>query len=265
MKNLPNYFIIGGLFILVSLSSPAGYCQKYEECCDDLEKEEQYYKYITELKEKTDKVKQLESEISKLDKDIEKLKGVYKEKSNLIDNLQAEYDLLLASLNLLEYDKKFNESESKILNRKGSPADIRKFYYDEIALSKAKCLPKYYNRFSVLKMKLEEWEKDEQKKQIASENKINQYKVVKGDCLWKIAERSDVYGNARMWVKIWEANRKKVLSTPKGIPDKVLKPDLIYPGQILNIPILTESEKKIIKNKLDAKKKVRKSVEKKKK
>jgi len=47
--------------------------------------------------------------------------------------------------------------------------------------------------------------------------------VVKGDTLWGIAKR--YYNNGNEYPKIHEANR-----------DKVSNPNLIYPGQVLNIP-----------------------------
>jgi nucleoid-associated protein YgaU len=47
--------------------------------------------------------------------------------------------------------------------------------------------------------------------------------VVSGDSLSKIAKRE--YGDAGKWHAIYEANR-----------DKIKDPDLIHPGQVLNIP-----------------------------
>jgi nucleoid-associated protein YgaU len=49
------------------------------------------------------------------------------------------------------------------------------------------------------------------------------YTVVKGDSLSKIAKRE--YGDANKWRKIYEANRHLIKD-----------PDLIYPGQLLNVP-----------------------------
>lgn len=50
------------------------------------------------------------------------------------------------------------------------------------------------------------------------------YTVVKGDCLWNIAKK--FYGNGSQYTKIYNANR-----------DKIKKPNLIYPGQVLTIPV----------------------------
>jgi LysM repeat protein len=49
------------------------------------------------------------------------------------------------------------------------------------------------------------------------------YTVVAGDSLSKIAKRE--YGDASKWHRIFEANR-----------DKIQNPDLIQPGQVLNLP-----------------------------
>jgi nucleoid-associated protein YgaU len=49
------------------------------------------------------------------------------------------------------------------------------------------------------------------------------YIVAKGDSLSKIAQRA--YGDGTKWRKIYEANK-----------DIIKDPDLIYPGQALNIP-----------------------------
>ncbi|WP_028972771.1 LysM peptidoglycan-binding domain-containing protein [Spirochaeta cellobiosiphila] len=45
------------------------------------------------------------------------------------------------------------------------------------------------------------------------------------DCLWRIAERKDVYNNPYLWPKIWRRNKKLIQN-----------PDLIYPGWNLIIP-----------------------------
>jgi nucleoid-associated protein YgaU len=45
------------------------------------------------------------------------------------------------------------------------------------------------------------------------------------DCLWKIAGYKFIYNNARLWPKIYRANKSKIKN-----------PDLIYPGQVFKIP-----------------------------
>jgi len=54
---------------------------------------------------------------------------------------------------------------------------------------------------------------------------IRQYTVVRGDCLWNIAKKPDIYNDAYLWPRIYVENR----STIKD-------PDMIYPNWILNVP-----------------------------
>ncbi len=56
-------------------------------------------------------------------------------------------------------------------------------------------------------------------------SKLDQYKVLSGDWLIKIAGYWEIYGDWKQWKKIYEANK-----------DKIKNPDLIYPGQVFTIP-----------------------------
>jgi len=49
--------------------------------------------------------------------------------------------------------------------------------------------------------------------------------VKKGECLWWIAEYSDIYNDPFMWPMIYSANK-----------DQIKDPDLIYPDQEFRIP-----------------------------
>ncbi len=51
------------------------------------------------------------------------------------------------------------------------------------------------------------------------------YTVMRGDYLWKIAAKSDIYNDAYAWMRIYTSNREQIKD-----------PDLIYPNQVFNIP-----------------------------
>ncbi|MBK9332760.1 MAG: LysM peptidoglycan-binding domain-containing protein [Ignavibacteria bacterium] len=69
------------------------------------------------------------------------------------------------------------------------------------------------------------------------------YTVVKGDCLYKIAGMKNIYGNSRLWPAIWDANKSGVVSAPPRVAKTIPNPNLIYPGQVLKIPTLTDAQK----------------------
>lgn len=50
------------------------------------------------------------------------------------------------------------------------------------------------------------------------------YSVEKGDCLWNIAGKSDIYSDSFAWPLLLKANR-----------DEIQDPDLIYPNQVLKV------------------------------
>jgi len=54
---------------------------------------------------------------------------------------------------------------------------------------------------------------------------ITEYIVKKGDSLWMIAKYKDIYGDDFLWPIIYKANKGQIKN-----------PNLIYPGQKLNIP-----------------------------
>lgn len=50
------------------------------------------------------------------------------------------------------------------------------------------------------------------------------YTVIKGDYLWKISGKDEIYGDPYQWMKIYTFNR-----------DQIKDPDLIYPDQVFKI------------------------------
>ena len=55
-------------------------------------------------------------------------------------------------------------------------------------------------------------------------NRDGSYKVKSGDCLWNIAKKYT--GNGARWTELYKLNKAKIGSNP----------NLIYPGQVFNIP-----------------------------
>jgi len=60
--------------------------------------------------------------------------------------------------------------------------------------------------------------------------------VVKGECLWWIAEYREVYGDPFQWPLIYDANRDEIDSTANAHGFHSNEQDWIFPGQQFNIP-----------------------------
>lgn len=58
-----------------------------------------------------------------------------------------------------------------------------------------------------------------------NQDKSQNHKVVKGECLWWISEYERIYNDPLLWPHIYEANR-----------DRIDDPDLIFPDQVFSIP-----------------------------
>lgn len=67
-------------------------------------------------------------------------------------------------------------------------------------------------------------QKAEMEQQAQQAPAMDTYTVSRGDSLWGISAKSDIYGNPYQWPLIYKANRSKIKDA-----------DLIYPGQQLDI------------------------------
>lgn len=64
-----------------------------------------------------------------------------------------------------------------------------------------------------------------QAKEKAQPAAAGKYEVARGDYLWKIAKKPEIYGDPYTWIRIYTYNR-----------DQIKNPDLIYPQQVFSIP-----------------------------
>ncbi len=122
--------------------------------------------------------------------------------------------------------------EKMCKNKEGSQDDAMRTF-ESMNSQRMKCHPEFFARFKSVKQCLDGWNVS-----------VPEYTVVRGDYLFVIAARKDVYNNKHMWPLIWEANENGVISAPSRIPKTIRNPHLIYPGQVLKIPKITESLKK---------------------
>lgn len=163
--------------------------------------------------------------IDTLNAEIDSLKKLNEQ----IENYDCEkelYSLVGATKqDVADFRRKFEETEKKINGRIGTPSEIRQMYFDEIQNSRIRCLPefsdRYHKMYSVMSNIIVTVNEDKTPE--------GTYSVVKGDCLWRIS--SSKYNTPYLWPAIWDANKPEIIN-----------PDFIYPGQVLKIPAVSETE-----------------------
>ncbi len=133
----------------------------------------------------------------------------------------------------------FDRTEKYLTRKSFAPSDVEKTSYSEITNSKIRCLPEFAERYEALKTMIDNFS-------VAPVKEIpeNKYVVAEGDNLWSIAAKK--YGNPYMWRLIWQANKLEMKNEgvfSEKYYDEIMKPNLIFPGQVLIIPPLSNSDK----------------------
>jgi nucleoid-associated protein YgaU len=209
----------------------AAFAQDDEEAPEMTEEEWQ-----AQMDEYTAKKNELTGRLDQLSKDIDALKKTNSEKDAAV--VKAEEDLYSSvgstKSGVADFRKKFEAVEKTINKREGKKEDAEKMFA-EIEASRIKCLPEFYDRYKKMKAGLDAW--SDVKKEAG-------YTVVKGDCLYKIAGKKEIYNNVHLWPVLWEANEKGVVSAPPRVPKTIKNPHWIYPGQVLKVPAITEELKR---------------------
>jgi len=236
---LHKLFILFFLALGLTLNNANVFAQDDDDDDDDQQMEEmdeeEWQRQMDELgAEKTN----LQSRLSALTSEIDGLKQTSANKDKELEKCENDLYALVGTTKsgVADFRKKFEETEKKINGKVGTPADARKMYFDDITKDKARCLPEFQDRYASMKKKLSDWEGIKAPEAC--------YTVVKGDCLWKISKMK--YGSPYYWPAIWDANKNGVSNeaTMKPRHKKVTNPNLIYPGQCMKIPTLTDAQKK---------------------
>ena len=212
--------------------------------------EEEWQRQMDELNaEKTN----LQGKLTALNSEIDGLKSTSAAKDKELEKCENDLYALVGTTKsgVADFRKKFEETEKKVNGKVGTCEDAKKMYFDDISKDKARCLPEFADRYASMKKKLDTW--------CGEKAPESGYTVVKGDCLWKISKMK--YGSPYFWPAIWDANRDGVVNADKLTNrrhKKITNPNLIYPGQVLRIPALTDAQKKEAEMKSKKYRKVRK-------
>lgn len=210
-----------------------------------------------QMDEYTARKTDLTNQLATLNTEVEQLKFGLTTRTNDANNSQNGVWAAVGSRSQYEeYKGKLSDAEKKIASCQG-PDDAEAFEKDQMPYltdaglnGRMKCLPEFWDRYNSLKKKIAECK--------AKAPKTEGYTVVKGDCLSKIAGMSKIYNNTRLWPAIWDANKNGVVSAPPKVAKTIPNPNLIYPGQVLKIPALTDAQKTEAMNKTNSYRKTRK-------
>ncbi len=213
--------------------------------------EEEWQRQMDELNaEKSN----LSSKLTALNSEIDGLKSSSAAKDKELEKCENDLYAMVGTTKsgVADFRKKFEETEKKVNGKVGTCEDAKKMYFDDISKDKARCLPEFADRYASMKRKLDAW--------CGEKAPESGYTVVKGDCLWKISKMK--YGSPYYWPAIWDANKDGVVNADKlrnRRHKKITNPNLIYPGQVLRIPALTDAQKKEAEMKSKKYRKVRRT------
>jgi nucleoid-associated protein YgaU len=207
-----KYFL--GIFSLILIFSFSMLAQEKEK----MTKEE----WEAEMGRLKTQKESLTTEIGTLNTDIANLKS--QNIQSYDDCMNELYTMLGVSKSDIDnYRTAVNELNGKIGRKEGPKADRQKDL-NALKMNKISALPEFFDKVqNQMQKDLDSW---------VEEPTVKNYEVVKGDCLWRIAQKPEHYGNGFAWPIIYKANR-----------DEIKNPDLIYPKQNFKIPNLTEDEK----------------------
>ncbi len=185
--------------------------------------------YTAKKTELTGKVEELQKDKDALAKTLETKKADVKKAEDAYWAAcggKDKYDAFKTNLGKLE---------TIVKNKEGKKEDAEKMYA-ELGKSNLRCHPDFEARYKKLGNDIAKW----------GPVVVTPagYTVVKGDCLYKIAAKKEIYNNPKMWPVLWEANEKGVVSAPPKVPKTIKNPNLIYPGQVLKVPALTKELEK---------------------
>lgn len=224
-------FII--LFLALSLAFAVNISRAQDEEENEPEEmtDEQWEQQIQDL---TAKKTELTSKVAELQKEKTDLLAKVEAKKEEIKKAEDAYWTEVGGKETYNaFKSDLDKVEKLCKNKEGSKDDVLK-KFDALNSSNLKCHPDFATKFRMIKECLAKWE----------DFSVPEYTVQRGDYLFIIAARKEVYNNKHMWPIIWEANENGVISAPGRIPKTIKNPHLVYPGQVLRIPKISESLKK---------------------
>jgi len=215
---MKSYKLIASILSLLLLLSVSTFAQEEKEMTQE--------EYQLEMNRLIQNRVELTKDVNELKSQIEALKQKQASLESVEDSQRELYVLVGATdASIARYRSDLAALKGKIQRQEGSYEDAL-LALENLQKDKISALPEFNDEvFGQLQRSLSAWKVEEVSQEVV-------YTVKKGDYLWKIAKKSEFYGNGFAWPVIYNANR-----------DQIKNPDLIYPKQDFKIPNLSEEEK----------------------
>ena len=209
----------------------------------EMEYEKEYLPKLTKQKERLARLEKNitteETKIAGINKSITDIEAqtvaVWSEIYTLIESDKAGVDAYRTELDALNREVKgFGALPAEELYKRKAELDGLQAKVDEARKSKISYLTEFVNQLS----KIEQTIKSIRSSIVVPY--VTSYVVVRGDNLWKISGKKDIYDDPFKWTDIYKANKETIKSWQSKF-DATLKEgqneeDLIYPDQEFTIP-----------------------------
>ncbi len=218
------------LYLLVAALLVTTFAVSDVEAQDRMSRDE-WQQQMSEFTQKRDELRQrlnsLEGEVNALNEQVASKQSEYQacreEVLALVGATEAQIRSLVERIQQLDNQVSALErlSDQDLLARRGEVDEVNEAVA-ELKKSRHTAHPDVYDRLAALDQRVKNLlDRLEKMVQIYTVGTWSRDR----DCLWNIARKRDIYDNAWLWPRIWQANR-----------DKIRDPDIIHPGQRLQVP-----------------------------
>jgi archaellum component FlaC len=218
------------LYLLVAALLVTGFAVTDVDAQDRMSRDEwqrQMAEFTQQRDQLRDRLNSIEDEIASLNEQLSGKQAEYQtcreEILALVGATEAEIRSLVERIGRLENQVGALErlSDQDLLARRGEVDEVRSAV-NELKADRKSAHPDVYDRLMALDERVKNLQ-DRLEKMVAIYT-VGTWSRDR-DCLWNIARKGDIYGNAWLWPRIWQANR-----------DQIRDPDIIHPGQRLQVP-----------------------------
>jgi nucleoid-associated protein YgaU len=224
--NLTAFFMLFSFTLLAqkdNIPPPPESKPDLELTCDEADARINAYNLRVEALKKN--LEELKAAVAKSETDLstqsQNLIDCNKEILALIGATESDMNAFRQRLGVLEGKvRQMKNLSNDVLADRRAEVEALEAELNELRANKLSVIPEFFDKIIALAKDI---------KGLYREKKISGYTVgtwaQDRDCLWNISGKMEIYGDPFQWPKIWQANT-----------DIVRNPDIIHPGQVLQIP-----------------------------